>query len=106
MASINLEQFQELCAGVWRDRADVLAGRGFLTGDAALVRAVYWRLCKAGVVKKNASDNYSLPQSTLTYETVVGCVLELNAKPPFNGVPFLKELCGRYQSEVLAANVT
>jgi hypothetical protein len=106
MASINLEQFQELCAGVWRDRAGVLAGRGFLTGDAALVRAVYWRLCKAGVVKKNASDNYSLPQSTLTYETVVGCVLEMNAKPPFNGVPFLKELCGRYQSEVLAANLT
>ena len=99
MATINPDQFKELCAGVWRDRVEVIAGRGFLAADAALMRAVYWRMCKAGIVKDRAPENYSSSQSVLTYETVVGCVLEMNAKPRFDGRPYLKELRELYQKE-------
>ena len=63
------------------------------------MRAVYWRMCKEGVETSSSPVNYSSPQSVLTYETVVGCVLELNARPPFDGAPILKELRIRYQSE-------
>ncbi len=99
MAKINSDQFRDICSGVWRDRTAVLAGRGFLTGEAALMRAVYWRMCKGGVETSISPINYSAPQSVLTYETVVGCVLELNARPHFDGAPFLKELQSRYQTE-------
>jgi len=34
----------------------VTQGRGFLSGEAALMRAVYWRLSKAGVIYGNESD--------------------------------------------------
>jgi len=102
MTTISPEQFKELCAGVWRDRANVIAGRGFLTADAALMRAVYWRLCKAGIAKNPAPENYSSTQSILTYETVVGCVLELNANPRFDGAPYLKELRELYQQESIS----
>ena len=99
MTTITSDQFQDICSGVWNDRAAVLAGRGFLTGEAALIRAVYWRLCKGGVFKKSAVDNYASAQSVLTYEVVVGCVLEMNAKPFFDGAPYLEELRNRYQME-------
>jgi hypothetical protein len=100
MSTINPEQFKELCAGVWRDRSYVIAGRGFLTADAALMRAVYWRLCKAGIMKNGAPENYSSSQSVSTYEAVVGCVLEMNAQPRFDGTPYLRELRERYQEEL------
>ena len=100
MAAITADQFRDICTGVWRDRAAVLAGRGFLSGEAALMRAVYWRLCKGGAVKNNAPENYSAPQTILTYETVVGCVLELNANPRFDGAPFLNELRQLYRNEL------
>ena len=48
MSRINAEQFEQICDGVWRDRASILSGRGALSDEAALVRAVYWRLCKSG----------------------------------------------------------
>ena len=102
MAVINPDQFKEICAGVWRDRVNVIAGRGFLEADAALMRAVYWRLCKAGIAGDAAPENYSSSQSILTYETVVGCVLELNAKPKFDPAPYLAELRELYQSEAMS----
>jgi len=49
--TINSAQFQEICNGVWRDRAVLLKGRGFLSGEAALMRA----------------ENYSSPRAT-SYE--------------------------------------
>jgi hypothetical protein len=99
VATITAAQFQDICSGVWRDRALVLADRGFLSGEAALMRAIYWRMCKSGVVRTNMSENYS-PETFLTYQTVVGCMLELSANPRFDGAPFLQELCERYRTEL------
>lgn len=48
MNSIDSEKIRQICDGVWRDRAAILTGRGILSGEATLARAVYWRLCKAG----------------------------------------------------------
>jgi hypothetical protein len=102
MSTINPEEFKELCAGVWRDRSHVVSGRGFLTADAALMRAVYWRLCKAGVMKDGAPENYSSSQSGSTYETGVDCVMEINTKPSFDCKPYLQELRERYQQELMS----
>lgn len=48
MNIINSESIKQICDGVWRDRAGIVAMRGILSGEAALARAVFWRLCKAG----------------------------------------------------------
>jgi hypothetical protein len=48
MIIIDSEKIRQICDGVWSDRAAILAMRGILSGEAALTRAVYWRLCKAG----------------------------------------------------------
>ena len=98
--TVSSEQFGEICNGVWRDRTAILIGRGFLSPEAALVRAVYWRLCKAGVKPTARGEKHSLGQTIATYQLVVECVLELSARPPFDGAPFLKELVERYQNEV------
>jgi len=100
MSTITSEQFAEICNDVWRDRAALLSDRGFLTAEAALVRAVYWRLCKAGVQPKKSIENYSSDQTVLTYELVIECVLELSANPRFKSAPFINELVVRYQNEV------
>ncbi len=99
MATINADQFRDICSGVWNDRKTILAGRGFLTGEAALVRAVYWRLCKCGLFNTNAPQDFASAQSVHGYETVVGYVLEMNARPHFNGAPYLEDLRNRYQGE-------
>ena len=100
MTTINSGQFGEICDGVWRDRAAVLTGRGVLSGEATLVRAVYWRLCNAGVKPARSAENPGSTPTVLTYQTIVGRMLELNARPPFDGAPILKELVERYQNEV------
>jgi hypothetical protein len=98
--TISSEQFREICDGVWRDRTAILTGRGFLSPEAALVRAVYWRLCKAGIEPTRNIEDFSSEQSVLTYQIVVECVLELSGSPHFEGAPFLSELVQRYQNEV------
>lgn len=50
MGGMNAEQFGRICDDVWRDRAGIISRRGLLTDEAALIRAVYWRICKAGGV--------------------------------------------------------
>ena len=100
MTTINSVQFREICNGVWRDRVAVLRGRGLLSGEAALLRAVFWRLCKSGVKPTNSTENYSSKPTILTYQSVVGCMLELNARPLFDGGPILKELVENYQNEI------
>ncbi len=100
MTKINSEQFGEICNGVWRDRAAVLTGRGLLSGEATLVRAVFWRLCKAGVNSTGSVESYSSQPTVHAYQVVVGRMLEVNALPAFDGAPILKELLDRYQSEV------
>ncbi|HEY7784685.1 MAG TPA: hypothetical protein VIB00_08160 [Pyrinomonadaceae bacterium] len=100
MSTVNSDQFEGICESVWRDRANVLTARGFLSGEAALVRAVYWRLCKAGVEPTTGIERHGEGQSVSTYQTVVECLLELNARPRFDGRPFLADLVARYRNEI------
>jgi hypothetical protein len=100
MTTINSEQFGEICNGVWSDRATVLSGRGLLSGEATLLRAVFWRLCKAGVNSASGAETYSSQPTILAYQVVVGRMLKVNAQPAFDGAPILKELLDRYQNEV------
>jgi hypothetical protein len=48
MSTVASETLRQVCNDVWRDRADILADCGVLNGETVLIRAVYWRLCKAG----------------------------------------------------------
>jgi hypothetical protein len=100
MTTISSEQFEKICSEVWRDRADVLRGRDLLSGEAALVRAVYWRLCKAGVKPSSSGEHYGSLQTTLAYKLGVGRLLKLSARPQFDEAPFLNDLVDRYKTEV------
>lgn len=73
MSVMNPERVQQVCDEVWRDRDAILADRGVLSGEDALVRAVYWRLCKTGDGPDLSSDDHA---------------------------PFLKELVRKYRDEV------
>ena len=59
MSIVDAEKIKQICDGVWRDRAAILALRGILSGEAALVRAVYWRLCKAGREPGESKQDYA-----------------------------------------------
>lgn len=59
MITINAEKFGQICDAVWRDRAAILSRRGILSDEAALVRAVYWRICKAGGEPGRNIENYA-----------------------------------------------
>ena len=100
MTTINSEQFGEICNGVWRDREAVLEGRGTLSGEATLVRAVFWRLCKVGLNPKGSADSDGSKPAMLAYQLVVGRMLKANSRPAFDSGPILKELVERYQGEV------
>jgi len=100
MATINSKQFGEICNAVWRDRAGVLRGRGSLSGETTLVRAVFWRLCKAGINTKGCAENDGSKPTILAYQLVLGRMLEVNGRPAFDCAPILKELVDRYQNEV------
>ena len=67
------EKIKQICDGVWHDRAAILRGRGALSGEDALIQALYWRLCKA--VRKLG-------------ESTEDCA------------PFLRELVRQYRAEV------
>jgi hypothetical protein len=95
MSTINSEKFGRICDGVWRDRAAILSGRGILSGEAALLRAVYWRLCKAGVAQGQSMEDCDEEQMLSVYQHLVGSMLKQNAHPPFDGAPHLKELVRR-----------
>lgn len=98
--TINSDQFQDICDGVWRDRALLLRGRGFLSGEAALIRAVYWRLSKAGITPTPSAENYGSPSTASSYELGVSCMLEVHARPPFDGTQYLNVLVQRYKKEL------
>jgi hypothetical protein len=99
MRTIDSKKFGQICDGVWRDRIAILTGRGILSGETALVRAVYWRLCKAGGKPNRSIDDHASAHTSLTYQLVVGNMLELCADQRFDGAPFLSELLQRYQDE-------
>jgi len=97
--TINSDQFQEICNGVWRDRATLLNGRGFLSGEAALMRAVYWRLSKAGIKPTVSAENYGSPRTASSYKMGVSCMLEIHGRPRFDGTQYLSVLVQRYKNE-------
>ena len=99
MITINSEQFGEICNGVWRDREAVLEGRGILSGEATLVRAVFWRLCKVGLNPKGSADSDGSKPAMLAYQLVVGRMLAANGRPAFDGAPILNALVERYTNE-------
>jgi hypothetical protein len=67
----NSEKCRQVCDEVWRDRANILTGRGDLSGETVLMRAVYWRLCKTGDEPEHSISD----------------------------IPFLKELVRQYRDE-------
>lgn len=98
--TINAEQFQEICNGVWRDRAILLKSRGFLSGEAALMRAVYWRLSKAGITLIVSAENYGSPRAASSYALGVSCLLEVHGRPHFDGTLYLNDLVQHYKNEL------
>ena len=98
-STINAEQFREICDRVWKDRASLLSGGGNLGGEATLVRAVFWRLCKAGIRTKGCGDNDAAAPPLLAYRSVVAQMLKKSARPPFDSAPILEALIDRYQHE-------
>jgi len=69
MSTLSAEKFGQLCDDVWRDRAGILSRRGVLSDEDALVRAVYWRIRKAG----GEPDRNIASHSTLLAELVRRC---------------------------------
>ena len=104
MTTINTERLEAVCNEVWRDRSAVFDGRGFLSFQAALARAVYWRLRKTTASRIDISENYIASQTFSTYCLAVNCLLELNARPPFDSAPFLQDLIQRCEDEVVQHN--
>ena len=104
MSAMNSEKFEQICDGVWRDRADILNGRDNLRGEAALVRAVYWRLCKAGGTPGKRVDDCEASRMLLIYQRLVGSVLTGYAHPQFDSTPFLKKLVRQYMYEAGQSN--
>jgi hypothetical protein len=100
MTKINSEQFGEICNAVWRDRAAILSGRGSLSGEATLVRAVFWRLCKVGLKARGPAETHSSKPEILAYQSGVFRILAANARPAFDCAPILSELVNRYQTEI------
>lgn len=96
---INSEQFTDICNKVWNDRASVFEGRGHLSGETALMRAVFWRLAKVGVKTNGHNDGDGLEPTMLAYQSVVRRMLELNGRPAFDGAPIMTDLVTRYQNE-------
>ena len=71
-----------------------------MSGDATLLRAVFWRLCKAGIRTKGCAENDGSQPAILAYQLVLGRMLEVSGRPAFDCAPVLKELVERYQNEV------
>lgn len=100
MATLDANQFREICDRVWTERAMVLQGRGQLSGEATLIRAVFWRLCKAGIKSQSCAGNDGSNSPIIAYQLVVNMMLKSGARPAFDGGPILNELIERYQNEV------
>ncbi len=99
ITTIKQERFAEICSKVWLDRSAVLTGRGLLSGEGALVRAVYWRLRNLAALPANSTENYGSPQTVSDYRMGVGRLLEINGQPNFDCSQFIDELLHRYEHE-------
>jgi hypothetical protein len=98
-STINAEQFGEICDRVWSDRASLLTGSGQLSGEATLVRAVFWRLCKVGIKARGCADTDGSTPALLAYQSVVTQMLRTSSQPVFDSAPILDALIHRYRNE-------
>ncbi|HEY0323436.1 MAG TPA: hypothetical protein VGC66_20935 [Pyrinomonadaceae bacterium] len=99
------ERFKRICDGVWRDRDAILSRCSGLSGEATLVRAVYWRLCNAWGEPGQMADSCYTGNTLLTYERLVSIMLAQHAGPHFDGAPLLNELVRHYRDETRAEGV-
>jgi hypothetical protein len=99
MGANKSEKFKRVCDGVWHDRESILSGRGGLSGEAALMRAVYWRLCKAWGGSGTATDCTDRGRMFLDYQRLVRILLTQHAGSHFDGTPLLNELVRQYREE-------
>lgn len=100
-AVVASDKFKRVCAHVWRDREAILTRRGGLTGEAALMRAVYWRLCKAWGGVSTCEDGSHAGQTLFTYQRLVSIMLTQNVGPHYDGLPLLNELVRQYREEAV-----
>ena len=100
MTTIDAKQFEEICERIWRDRAMVLKGSGELSGDATLMRAVFWRLCKVGIKAKGCVHTDGATSPLIAYQLVVARMVNRSGSPAFDCTPVLNELLVRYHNEV------
>jgi hypothetical protein len=103
MSTINAKQFQEICDRTWSDRVSVLKTSGKLSGEAALMRAVFWRLRKAGINAKGCADTNASPPALPAYQLEVLQILKTSSRPAFDAAPILNALLDRYQKDGQAA---
>jgi hypothetical protein len=101
-ALVASDKFKRVCDQVWRDREAILTRRGCLTGEAALMRAVYWRLCKAwGGVSTCGEDGSQAGQTLFNYQRLVSIMLTQNVGPYYDGSALLNELVRQYREEAV-----
>jgi hypothetical protein len=103
MSAINSETFGQICEGVWKSRTSIFAGRGNCSGEVALLRAVYWRLCKVGGESGQVGDDCDAEHMLPAYQQLISRTIARHASPRFDAAPFLEELLRRYREEVEAA---
>jgi hypothetical protein len=100
-ASVASNKFKRVCDQVWRDREAILTRRGGLTGEAALMRAVYWRLCKAWGGVTTYEDGSHSGQTLFNYQRLLSIMLTQNVGPHYDGSPMLNELVRQYREEAI-----
>ncbi len=99
MSADKSEKFKRVCDGVWHDRESILSRRGALSGEAALMRAVYWRLCKAwGELNKGRDDGHT-GYMLLNYQRLVSIMLTQHVGSQYDGGPLLNEMVRQYRDE-------
>ena len=67
------------------------------------MRAVFWRLCKAGIKTKGCADVNGPTPALLAYQSIVAQMLKTSSRPAFDSAPILADLIDRYQSETVTA---
>jgi hypothetical protein len=93
------EKFKRVCDGVWHDRETILSRRGALSGEVALIRAVYWRLCKTWGGSSAGTNGSEAGQMFPDYGRLVSIMLTQQAGPYFDGASLLNELVRQYREE-------
>jgi len=70
-----------------------------LSGEATLVRAVFWRLCKVGIKTKGCADVNGSTPALPAYQSIVTKMLKESSRPVFDSAPILNALIDRYQND-------